>query len=127
MKSKPTLSNRSNFLFFRMKICAVEKAALQERVKRLENENASLISQLRNVQSTMAGFAGKATPMSTAFLIMVMSVALLLAPSVRDSSKLEFEEVVGEEEAGSDARPSFGGVEYGATKFGQFGDHKYIK
>jgi hypothetical protein len=66
-----------------VKVCVREKAALEAKVSKLESENATLLSQMRKMQSCMSGLVGKAAPASSAFLILVMSLAMLMAPNVQ--------------------------------------------
>ncbi|CAG0914160.1 unnamed protein product [Notodromas monacha] len=86
----------------RVKLCMMEKANLQKRVSKLESENASLLSQLKSVHTTMAGLAGKAAPTSTAFLVLMVSMAMLMAPNMNISSKFDADNALETQEVSQD-------------------------
>lgn len=58
---------------------------LQNKVQRLEEQNLSLLDQLRKLQAMVIGIANKTSSSSTCVLVLVFSFCLLLGPTMYSS------------------------------------------
>lgn len=58
---------------------------LQNKVQRLEEQNLSLLDQLRKLQAMVIGIANKTSSSSTCILVLVFSFCLLLGPAMYSS------------------------------------------
>jgi len=71
----------------RVKACTDENQQLQKRIRTLEQQNDNLLSQMRRFQSMVAnGISGTGrshTHASTAIMMLVLSAALFIVPSLR--------------------------------------------
>ncbi|XP_032514346.2 uncharacterized protein LOC116767914 isoform X2 [Danaus plexippus] len=69
----------------RVKQCTAENQTLLRRIKMLQSQNQSLSQQLKRLQSVLTGASssGRAQP-ATCLLVLLLSVALVALPSVRD-------------------------------------------
>ncbi|CAH2087450.1 unnamed protein product [Euphydryas editha] len=70
----------------RVKQCTAENQTLIRRIKILQSQNQSLTQQLKKLQSVLTGASsgsGKAQP-ATCLLVLLLSVALVALPSVRE-------------------------------------------
>ncbi|GAB1288437.1 Cyclic AMP-responsive element-binding protein 3 [Apodemus speciosus] len=59
---------------------------LQNKVQRLEEQNLSLLDQLRKLQAMVIGIANKTSSSSTCILVLVFSFCLLLGPAMYSSN-----------------------------------------
>lgn len=57
-----------------------------KRIKTLQNQNISLAAQVRKLQASLARCSGQTAQPSTCLLVLIMSLALVLAPTLRNSS-----------------------------------------
>lgn len=78
----------------RVKQCTVENQTLIRRIKLLQTQNHSLSAQLKRLQSMMSGSgmsgakcqSGQSTQPATCLLVLLLSVALVALPSMRDET-----------------------------------------
>ncbi|XP_050679294.1 uncharacterized protein LOC126975443 isoform X2 [Leptidea sinapis] len=72
----------------RVKQCTTENQTLMRRIKLLQSQNHSLSQQLKRLQSVLSGVtpSGKAPP-ATCLLVLLLSVALVALPSMRDEPR----------------------------------------
>ncbi|XP_072937859.1 uncharacterized protein [Epargyreus clarus] len=72
----------------RVKQCTAENQTLIRRIKILQSQNQSLSTQLKRLQNVLTGVtspqSGKGTQPATCLLVLLLSVALVALPSVRD-------------------------------------------
>ncbi|XP_014275125.1 CREB-H transcription factor homolog let-607 [Halyomorpha halys] len=68
----------------RVKQCSVENANLMKRVKALQSENQSLSTQLRRLQALVSH--GSTQP-GTCLMVLVLSLALIMAPNMRNTTR----------------------------------------
>ncbi|XP_049872063.1 uncharacterized protein LOC126370955 isoform X2 [Pectinophora gossypiella] len=72
----------------RVKQCTVENQTLIRRIKILQSQNQTLTAQLKRLQSVLTGVSsgsgGKSAQPATCLLVLLLSVALVALPSVRD-------------------------------------------
>ncbi|XP_064618579.1 cyclic AMP-responsive element-binding protein 3-like protein 3 [Lineus longissimus] len=72
----------------RVKSCTQQNHELQKKVKHLENQNQSLLQQLKKLQSLFkVTTASRPAQASTCMLVLVMSFALLIFPSINPFSR----------------------------------------
>ncbi|XP_072166993.1 uncharacterized protein [Diadema setosum] len=71
----------------RVQTCTKQNRELEKRVKDLENKNESLLSQLRKLQSLVAKTTTKTAQAGTCVMVLLMSFALLVAPSFNPFSE----------------------------------------
>ncbi|KAJ8274088.1 hypothetical protein COCON_G00087130 [Conger conger] len=70
----------------RMASCSAQNQELQRKVAQLEENNVSLIEQLRRLQSLVMSSCNKTAQTGTCVLVLVLSFSLLLFPSLQPSS-----------------------------------------
>ncbi|XP_068622667.1 uncharacterized protein [Battus philenor] len=72
----------------RVKQCTAENQTLMRRIKMLQSQNQTLSAQLKRLQSVLSGVtngtSGKSAQPATCLLVLLLSVALVALPSVRD-------------------------------------------
>lgn len=72
----------------RVKQCTAENQTLIRRIKILQSQNQSLTAQLKRLQNVLTGVSGgppgKTAQPATCLLVLLLSVALVALPSVRD-------------------------------------------
>ncbi|CAH2049245.1 unnamed protein product, partial [Iphiclides podalirius] len=72
----------------RVKQCTAENQTLMRRIKILQSQNQTLSAQLKRLQSVLTGVtngpSGKSAQPATCLLVLLMSVALVALPSMRD-------------------------------------------
>ena len=56
-----------------------------KRIKTLQSQNVSLAAQVRKLQASLARCSGQTAQPSTCLLVLIMSLALVLAPTMRNS------------------------------------------
>lgn len=56
-----------------------------KRIKTLQNQNVSLAAQVRKLQASLARCSGQTAQPSTCLLVLIMSLALVMAPTLRNS------------------------------------------
>lgn len=85
-KSKHTFSFSRDV--YRVRRTSEENDNLIKRIKTLENQRLTLSTQVRKLQAVLARStsAQSTQPSSTCLLVLIMSMALLLAPNLRNSS-----------------------------------------
>lgn len=71
----------------RVKLCTTQNIQLQKKVQHLEQQNKSLVSQLQRLQSFFKNSTFKSTQTSTCLMVLVLSFALFIVPSVRLNGK----------------------------------------
>ncbi|XP_065213552.1 uncharacterized protein LOC135840793 [Planococcus citri] len=69
----------------RVKRCSEENAHLMKRIKTLQSQNVSLAAQVRKLQASLARSSGQTAQPRTCLLVLIMSLALVLAPTMRNS------------------------------------------
>ena len=71
--------------FYRVKACTEENQQLQKRIRSLEAQNESLLVQMRRFQNAVTGGnSGRLqTHASTALMMLILSAALFIVPSMR--------------------------------------------
>ncbi|XP_061086028.1 cyclic AMP-responsive element-binding protein 3-like protein 3-A [Conger conger] len=69
-----------------MASCSAQNQELQRKVAQLEENNVSLIEQLRRLQSLVMSSCNKTAQTGTCVLVLVLSFSLLLFPSLQPSS-----------------------------------------
>lgn len=69
----------------RVKRSSEENAFLMKRIKTLQSQNVSLAAQVRKLQASLAKCANQTAQPSTCLLVLIMSLALVLAPTMRNS------------------------------------------
>lgn len=62
--------------------CSAQNQELQNKVRELERHNLSLVAQLRQLQALLAQTSNKAAQTGTCVLILLLSLALIILPSV---------------------------------------------
>ncbi|CAG4943760.1 unnamed protein product [Parnassius apollo] len=77
----------------RVKQCTAENQTLMRRIKLLQTQNQTLTAQLKRIQSVLTGVTngstGKSAQPATCLLVLLLSVALVALPSVRDELRNE--------------------------------------
>ncbi|BES94202.1 bZIP transcription factor [Nesidiocoris tenuis] len=71
----------------RVKKCTAENANLIKKMKALQNENQSLSAQLKRLQAVIARNGPQQTNPTTCLVVLVLSLALVLAPNMRSASR----------------------------------------
>uniref|UniRef100_A0A0A9WPS8 Cyclic AMP-responsive element-binding protein 3-like protein 4 n=1 Tax=Lygus hesperus TaxID=30085 RepID=A0A0A9WPS8_LYGHE len=73
----------------RVKQCTAENANLLKKMRALQNENQSLSAQLRRLQAVIArsGNNGSQAQPATCLMVLVLSLALIMAPNFRNTSR----------------------------------------
>ncbi|XP_059060653.1 uncharacterized protein LOC131853669 isoform X2 [Achroia grisella] len=81
----------------RVKQCTAENQTLIRRIKMLQSQNQSLSAQLKRLQSVLTGVtggtSGKSAQPATCLLVLLLSVALVALPSMRDEIRPRNEQV----------------------------------
>lgn len=70
----------------RVKLCTSENVRLQRKVQTLESQQKSLLDQIKQLQSIIASSTGKQVQTSTCLMVLIVSFALLLLPSLFPNS-----------------------------------------
>lgn len=70
----------------RVKLCTSENVRLQKKVQTLESQQKGLLDQIKQLQSIIASSTGKQVQTSTCLLVLIVSFALLLLPSLFPNS-----------------------------------------
>ncbi|XP_055939262.1 cyclic AMP-responsive element-binding protein 3-like protein 4 [Argiope bruennichi] len=70
----------------RVKLCTSENVRLQKKVQTLESQQKSLLDQIKQLQSIIANSTGKQVQTSTCLMVLIVSFALLLLPSLFPNS-----------------------------------------
>jgi hypothetical protein len=70
----------------RVKICTSENVKLQKRVQFLEKEQRGLLDQIKHLQAIVSNTTGKSVQTNTCFMVLFLSLALILFPSLMPSS-----------------------------------------
>ncbi|KAL1117565.1 hypothetical protein AAG570_003880 [Ranatra chinensis] len=83
----------------RVKQCSVENANLIKRVKALQSENQSLTAQLRRLQAVIAKGRGSQSQPATCLVVLVLSLALLMAPNMRQGRPVTRNDIGGVRDA----------------------------
>ncbi|XP_038072227.1 cyclic AMP-responsive element-binding protein 3-like protein 4 [Patiria miniata] len=65
----------------RVQLCTKQNHEMQKKMAKIENENKSLMEQLRKLQSLVSKTTTKAAHASTCVMVLLLSFALLIAPS----------------------------------------------
>ncbi|XP_014250248.1 cyclic AMP-responsive element-binding protein 3-like protein 1 isoform X2 [Cimex lectularius] len=71
----------------RVKQCSAENANLMKRVKALQNENQCLSAQLKRLQAVIARSTPQQAQPATCLMVLVLSLALIMAPNMRSTTK----------------------------------------
>lgn len=66
-----------------MKQCTEENLSLLKKIKFLQSQNQSLMAQLKKLQLTLAKTTTKTAQPATCLMVIMLSVALIMAPSLR--------------------------------------------
>lgn len=70
----------------RVKNCTSENIKLQKKVQSLEKEQKSLLEQIKHLQAIVSSTTGKSVQTNTCFMVLFLSLALILFPSLMPSS-----------------------------------------
>ena len=73
----------------RVKVCTVQNFQLQKKMETLEKQNISLVTQLKKIQSMLTSSSRKTAQSGTCFMVLLLSFALLVVPSLSPFSKKE--------------------------------------
>lgn len=57
-----------------------------KRIKTLENQKVTLVAQVRKLQASLARITGQTAQPSTCLLVLIMSLALVLAPTIQNAA-----------------------------------------
>ncbi|CAH2292271.1 cyclic AMP-responsive element-binding 3 3 isoform X2 [Pelobates cultripes] len=76
----------------RMSACAAQNQELQRKVLQLEKHNISLIEQLRKLQALVSTSAGKAAQTGTCVAVLLLSVSLIIFPSLSPFARKKIQE-----------------------------------
>lgn len=71
-----------------MKRTSEENAHLMKRIKTLESQRLTLAAQIRKLQASLARCSGQTAQPSTCLLVLIMSLALVLAPTLKNSTMM---------------------------------------
>lgn len=71
-----------------MKRTSAENAHLMKRIKNLENQKMTLVAQVRKLQASLARCSGQTAQPSTCLFVLIMSLALVLAPTLKNNMLL---------------------------------------
>ncbi|XP_072503159.1 cyclic AMP-responsive element-binding protein 3-like protein 4 isoform X5 [Notamacropus eugenii] len=66
----------------RVAACSVQNQQLQKKLQELERHNVSLVAQLQQLQALIAQTSNKAAQTSTCILILILSLTLIILPSL---------------------------------------------
>lgn len=58
-----------------------------KRIKTLESQKLTLVAQVRKLQASLARYSGQTAQPSTCLLVLIMSLALVLAPTLQNSGQ----------------------------------------
>lgn len=72
----------------RVKRTSEENANLMKRIKTLESQRLTLAAQIRKLQASLARCSGQTAQPSTCLLVLIMSLALVLAPTLKNSTMM---------------------------------------
>lgn len=75
--------------FFRLKRTSEENARLMKRIKSLESEKSTLTTKVSQLQAAVARGSGQTVQPTSCLLVLIMSLALILAPSLKNSSLMD--------------------------------------
>jgi len=75
----------------RVKKCTEENLSLVKKIKILQSQNQSLIMQLKKLQNTLAKTTTKTAQPATCLMVLMLSVALIMAPNLRLTQNTESE------------------------------------
>ncbi|KAK6631434.1 hypothetical protein RUM44_005961 [Polyplax serrata] len=75
----------------RVKQCTEENLSLMKKIKILQSQNQSLMTQLKKLQLTLAKTTTKTAQPATCLMVIMLSVALIMAPSLRITQNNENE------------------------------------
>lgn len=70
----------------RVKLCTSENVRLQKKVQTLETQQRSLLDQIKHLQSIISNSTGKTVQTSTCLMVLIVSFALILFPSLFQNS-----------------------------------------
>ncbi|KAG8186695.1 hypothetical protein JTE90_014767 [Oedothorax gibbosus] len=70
----------------RVKVCTSENFRLQKKVQVLENQQKSLLDKIKQLQAIISNTGSKTAQNSTCLMVLLLSLALLLLPSLFPSS-----------------------------------------
>ncbi|GFY42452.1 cyclic AMP-responsive element-binding protein 3-like protein 4, partial [Trichonephila inaurata madagascariensis] len=70
----------------RVKLCTSENIKLQKKVQTLETQQKSLVEQIKHLQSIISNSTGKTVQTSTCLMVLIVSFALILFPSLFQNS-----------------------------------------
>ncbi|XP_022103022.1 cyclic AMP-responsive element-binding protein 3-like protein 3-A isoform X2 [Acanthaster planci] len=71
----------------RVQLCTKQNLEMQKKMAKLENENKSLMEQLKKLQALVSKTTTKAAHASTCVMVLLLSFALLIAPSFNPFGK----------------------------------------
>lgn len=72
----------------KVKRTSEENANLMKRIKTLESQRLTLAAQIRKLQASLARCSGQTAQPSTCLLVLIMSLALVLAPTLKNSTMM---------------------------------------
>ncbi|XKL69224.1 hypothetical protein PGB90_006993 [Kerria lacca] len=72
----------------KVKRTSAENAHLMKRIKNLENQKMTLVAQVRKLQASLARCSGQTAQPSTCLFVLIMSLALVLAPTLKNNMLL---------------------------------------
>lgn len=78
-------------MVFRVKQCTEENLSLVKKIKFLQSQNQSLMAQLKKLQMTLARTTTKTAQPATCLMVIMLSVALVMAPNLRLTQNSENE------------------------------------
>lgn len=67
----------------RVKQCTEENIHLVKRIKALQTQNQTLVTQMKKLQTVLARGTGKAAQPATCLMVLLLSMALVMAPNLR--------------------------------------------
>jgi len=68
---------------YRVKQCTEENIHLVKRIKALQTQNQTLVTQLKKLQSVLARGTAKTAQPATCLMVLLLSMALVMAPNLR--------------------------------------------
>lgn len=99
----------------RVKQCTEENLSLMKKIKILQSQNQSLMTQLKKLQLTLAKTTTKTAQPATCLMVIMLSVALIMAPSLRITQNNENE--MGDQEVSDNTVQPVAGELHSTFKF----------
>lgn len=99
----------------RVKQCTDENVQLVKRIKALQTQNQSLTAQLHRLQTLVARSTAKSVQPATCLMVLLLSLALVMAPNLRPGAKPDLSDLTEMSEQSSD-RDGTSSVVAGASR-----------